>query len=775
MAAAPVETTDEPVETTDEPVRTIDEPVETTDDGASVDDRRTEPGRWRGITNPHVRRALYAMAGTLVLLVFVRFVYEAPAPILLNGAVLGSLYGLIAMGLVLIYRSNRIINFAQGDLGGVSGVLMASLIAGLGWPFLPALVVGLVAGVAVGGLVQFTLIRRFSEAPRLILTVVTILVATLLAAVQLIIPQLFDLETSPQGFPIPFDFFSFRWAPLTFRGSHLLVLITVPVVAVALAYFFRRTRLGVAVRASAESADRSRLLGIPVMRVNLYVWVIAAGLSALAATMRTFIVGAPIGSVLGPTLLFRALAAAVIAKMENLWVAFGAAVAIGVVEEAVFFDAQRTSAVPPVLFGIMLIALVAQSRGTVSRAVDKAQATWSAIREVRPIPTELQNVKSIARTFLGMRALIFGVLLIWPIFLGTGRVNLMSYAVIYGILALSLVVLTGWTGQISLGQWGFAGFGGAVTGAMYAGGWNILVALLVGGLVGSAVAIAVGIPALRIRGLFLAVATFAFTLAAGSFFLNPQEFSWVPASRLPVRPPLLGRWDLETEHTFYYFCLAVLGAVLLMMRSIRSSRTGRAMVAVRENERGVQAFGVSPVRTKLVAFAFSGFVAAIAGGLAVMHQHGRLTVQLGAEANLRLFLVAVVGGLGSAAGVLTSVGLFQAVDFFVPQAEIRLLFNAVGVLLILLVYPSGLGGILYDLRDAFLRRVAKARGIHVPSLVEDSRTEAGAPEEATLEAAAEHGAHADSLDHDDHEDGRPPGDQETGPVPAATNGPGGGQ
>ena len=456
--------------------------------------------------------------------------------------------------------------------------------------------------------------------------------------------------------------------------------------------------------------------------MNLYVWVIAAGLSAVAAVMRTFIVGPPIGSVLGPTLLFRALAAAVIAKMENLWVAFGAAVAIGVVEEAVFFDAQRTSAVAPVLFAIVLIALVAQSRGGVSRAVDKAQSTWSAIREVRPVPSELRGVKAVSRSFLGMKLALGAVLVVWPIFLGTGRVNLMSYGVIYGMLALSLVILTGWTGQISLGQWGFAGFGGAVTGAMYAAGWNVLVALLAGGLVGSAVAIAVGIPALRIKGLFLAVATFAFTLASASFFLNPQEFSWVPSQRLPLRPILLERWDLETEHSFYYFCLVLLGVVLLMMRSIRASRTGRAMVAVRENERGVQAFGVNAVRTKLVAFAFSGFVAAVAGGLAVMHQHGRLSVQLGAEENLRLFLIAVVGGLGSAGGVLTSVALFQIVDFFVPAAEVRLLFNGFGVLIILLVYPSGFGGILYDLRDSLLRRIAKAKGIHVPSLVADSRT-----------------------------------------------------
>jgi branched-chain amino acid transport system permease protein len=147
------------------------------------------------------------------------------------------------------------------------------------------------------------------------------------------------------------------------------------------------------------------------------------------------------------------------------------------------------------------------------------------------------------------------------------------------------------------------------------------------------------------------------------------------------------------------------------------------MLAVRENERGAQAFSVNVIRTKLVAFAMSGFVAALAGGLFALHQHARLTALLGAEENLRLFLVAVVGGLASATGVLASVTLFQFVDFFVPSAEVRFLFNGFGVLLILLVYPSGLGGIIYDVRDGILRRIARAKGIHVPSLVADSSRE----------------------------------------------------
>lgn len=695
--------------------------------------RRRRDGRPAGITDPHVRRGLYAAAGTLVLLVFVRFVFTAPPEILLNGAILGSLSGMVSMGLVLIYRSDRIINFAQGDLGGTAGVLMASIFFGTSVPILVAMVAGIAAGITVGALVQVLLIRRFSEAPRLILTVVTILTSSLLAFVQLIIPQLFDLTFAPQGELFPIQIVEWQFGLLRFRTQHFLVLVLVPILVIGLNVFLRYNRLGRAVRASAESKDRALLLGIPVKQVNLTVWIIAAAFSAVAAVLRTFIIGAPIGSVLGLTLLIPAIAAAVIAKMESLWVAFGASVVIGMITEAVFFDTSRTSAIPPVLFGIVLVALLIQSRGTVSRAEDKGQSSFEALREVRPIPPELKDLPIVRWGLLGMRVPVVLALILWPLILGPGRVFLLSYGVIYAIAALSLVVLTGWTGQISLGQWAFAGFGGAVAAAMHNAGWNPLTAIACAALAGSIVAMIVGIPALRIRGLFLAVATITFTIATGSYFLNPQDFTWIPAGRLPVRPMLFNKFDLETEHTFYYFCLAVLAVVLLSMRSIRGSRMGRVFLAVRENERGAQAFGVNVLRTKLVAFAMSGFLAAVAGALLVLHQHARLTIQLGAEENLRLFLVAVVGGLGSATGVLTSVAVFQVVDFFVPSVEFRLLFNFIGVLVILTVYPSGLGGIIYDIRDGLLRRIARSRGIHVPSLLADSR-EAAHEESALTEA-----------------------------------------
>lgn len=682
----------------------------------------------RALTNPSVRVGLWATAGTIAALIFVKILFPAPNAMLFQGAVLGALSAMIAMGLVLVYRANRIINFAQGDLGAVAGVLSVSLIVGWGWPFWPALFVGLVAGVALGAVVEFVFIRRFAKAPRLILTVATLGLAQILAGLQLVVPTWFGFNTAPQNFPSPLNV-SFTWPPAVFRGAHVLVLIVVPVIAAGLGWFFRRTRVGKAVRASAESADRALLLGIPVKRIGTYVWGIAALLSALAAVLRAPIVGVPIGQTLGPTLMLRALAAAVIGRMESLPVTFAAAVGIGMVEQAVLWHTGRTLFIDPVLFAIIMVALIVQSRGTLSRAVARAQSSFSAIREVRPIPPELAGLPEIRLAQRLIKGAVIGFLVLVPHALSPGRVNLLSLGVLTAMLALSLVVLTGWAGQISLGQWAFAGFGAAICGAMLLNGWNPLVALVAGGVVGAGVSAVIGVPALRIQGLFLAVATLSFALSAGTYFLNPEIFGYVPAQRL-ARPVVLGRWDLESEWTFYYFVLIVLGLVLVSMRSIRTSRTGRVLLAVRENEAAAQAFGVNLVRAKLTAFAYAGFVAALMGGLMLMHQHNMLTSQLAPEQNFRLFTIAVVGGLAAPAGVLVATAAFTAIDFFIKLQWIKLLTTGFGLLFVLMLFPAGLGGIIYDLRDSLLRRFAARRGIHVPSLVADSRVErdAGEPE-----------------------------------------------
>src|SRR2546423_1803085 len=330
-----------------------------------------------------------------------------PFGVILLGLVLGGLYGLTAMGLVLIYRSSRIINFAQVEIGALAATVAQVMVRGWHQSYVLAVIVG----------------------------------------------------------------------------------------------------LAVALWARADSNARAMLRGTRGRRVSLITWVLAAGLSGVASTLAVPILGTDLGVIAGPVVLLPPLTAAVLARMESLPVAALGALGIGVFQQAVFWNYPNSSTVDVGLFAIIVGALLVQRR-RISRVDDAGLGGYVAVREVRPIPAALRNLPEVrwGRTGLLAAVAVFTVLV--PFTLSSGRVILLSYIALYGIIAISLVVLTGWSGQISLGQFAFVGIGAAVTASLLkSAGADFLVAMLVASVAGAAAAVLVGIPALRIQGLFLAVAT----------------------------------------------------------------------------------------------------------------------------------------------------------------------------------------------------------------------------------------------------------------------------
>ena len=691
-----------------------------------------------------LRTAAKTGAGVLALLVFVQVLYPAPGAILFLGVVLGSLSALVAMGLVLIYRANRIVNFAQGDMGAMASVLAASLIVGPKLPFFVAVAIGLLAALATGVIVEVGLIRRFSNAPRLVLTVATIGISQVLAAVQLGLPQLFDFDTAPQP-PVPFDV-EFEWFPVVFRGGHVLILVVVPLVAFGLALFFQRSRVGIAIRAAAESANRAALLGIPVKRINTLVWVLAAGMSGVGVLLRLPIQGVQIGAVLGPSLMLRALAAAVIGRMESLPRTMAAAIGIGVIEQAVLFETGRTLIVDGVLFGIIIVALLLQKQGDTSRSKDAGVETWGATREVRPIPRELMALPVVRAGVIGLSVLFAAFLVFAPLQWSPSQVNLFSVGVVLAMVICSLVLLTGWAGQISLGHMAMLALGAAVSGSLAQQGKDFFLCIGAAAAVCAGVSILIGLPALRIRGPFFAVTTLAFATAMGTYFLNDEFFPWlVPDSSIRVvRPVLFRKFDLESNYTFYYVLLIAFAFSAAMIWRIRNSRTGRALVGNRDNTRAVQSYGVSPTRIQLTAFGLSGLLAGIAGALFMYSQHGFSSGSsiLDPANSIKLFAMGVIGGLSSVPGAIIGAAYLTFVDYssFTREPLSRFFASGVGVLLILLVFPQGLGAVVYNLRDRILRTIARAKGIVVPSLLADVRVEEIADELPEL-GETEHVAH----------------------------------
>jgi branched-chain amino acid transport system permease protein len=671
----------------------------------------------RALPSANARRALTWIL-PLGALAFAVLVWPIPAPlgVVVNGALVGGRVALIALGIALVYKANRVINFAAGDLGQVPASLAVLLVLSLGWNYVLSAVIGLAAAILLGVLVETLIIRRFYHSPRLIVTVATIGVAQVLTAFALFLPNwIGEIDRAPRLDP-PFTV-SWSLPGVIFNASDVLTIIIVPICFIALTLFMRRSTFGTAIRAAAERGDRAAMLGIPVKRLHTVVWVIASVLAYVAMFLRAGTVGLPIGQVLGPSFLLQALAAAVIGKMERLPTIAIAAIGIGIVDQAMTFQpGNRASFNDAVLFLIVLFALLLQRRPAVTRAGDVS--TWQAAREVRPVPKELVRIPEVRYARWGLGVVILAALLTLPAWLSESKINLAAVIVIFGIVGVSLVILTGWAGQVSLGQMAFVGIGAAVGGALTADqGLDIGLALIIGGIVGALIAVVVGFPAIRRGGLTLPVITLAFALLTSSYLLNQEFFHWLPAGRIE-RPDFLGLIDISSETRYYYFCLAALALMYAAARGIRNSRTGRALIAIRENEQAARAYGINATRTTLAAFAVSGFMAAFAGVLFVHHQSGLGIAAFIPYESLNAFSMVVIGGLGSLSGALLGAFYVRGAQYFLP-GEWAQLASGAGLLLVLMILPGGIGAALADVRDGYLRWVARRRNLLVPSLLAD--------------------------------------------------------
>ncbi len=634
-----------------------------------------------------------------------------PVGVVVLGLVLGSLEALTAMGLVLIYRANRIINFAQVELGGLAGVIALLGVIAFHLPYFVAVVGGLVAAVVTGAVIDMVVVKRFDEAPRLILTVATIGLLQILGGLEIGLPSLFKKLKPTSTFHGPLHV-TFGIGPITFHGDDVVAMAVVPVVLAALGWFLYRSDVGIAIRAAADSGERATLLGIPVRRLSTITWMVAGGLSGLGLILAAPIKGPNLGVIGGPSLLLAPLAAAVIARMDRLGTAIAAALGIGVFEQVVFWNYPRSAVVDVALFVVILVALLLQRRGS-ARGDDGDLGRFAAVHEVRPIPVAVAALREVRVARIAVPVIAAAVLLALPWLVNASTTILLTYMVMYGIIAISLVVLAGWSGQISLGQFAFVGVGAAVTGSLLVHqNADLFISLALSAVAGAVAALLVGIPALRIRGLFLAATTLAFAVPVSTFVLNSGYFpSLDPRSVSP--PLLLRRFDLGDIRNLFYFAFVALSGAILLTANLRRSRAGRAIIAVRDNESAAAAHAVDPTRTKLFAFAFSGALAGLAGGIYVIASRGIGFSGFNPILSIEVFTAVVVGGLGSIPGALLGAAYVYAVQNFLGSTG-ELLASGAGLLFLLMVVPGGLGEILYNIRDRLIARLVRRKGIELP-------------------------------------------------------------
>jgi branched-chain amino acid transport system permease protein len=335
----------------------------------------------------------------------------------------------------------------------------------------------------------------------------------------------------------------------------------------------------------------------------------------------------------------------------------------------------------------------------VGRADVSETSSWRLAEEIRPVAAHGIARRRWKAIRIALWVVLVGIALAVPLVLRVDQVIKANAVIAFALACVSLVVLTGWAGQISLGQVAFFAIG-AATSAAVTSRWNVdlTLALLVGAATGAIAALGVGLPALRLQGLYLAVTSLVFAVTVTAWLLNDRFFEWVPSDRIE-RPPLFGKISVDDSARYYFYSLVVLAIVAVVLRRLRASAIGRAIIAVRDNEPAAAAFAIGTVRVKLTAFAISGAVAGIGGALFVHLNQSFDLASYDAGESLDVFVASVVGGLGSLAGAVLGALFLWGVRWFVPANEWRFLASASGVLLVLLLLPGGIVGLLARLRD----------------------------------------------------------------------------
>jgi len=538
---------------------------------------------------------------------------HAPGIVLL-GITVGLQYGLLAVGLVLVYRASRFVNFAHGQMGVVASAILARLALDGHVPYLVALVLSLVAGAVTGAVIERVVVQKLFNASRLALLIATIGVAQLLFAATNTGPL---KENGPKlaakGYPVPFHF-KLTVSGVVVSSSQVVTLIIAPLIAVGLYLFFARTHMGKAIRAASANPESARLAGIDVRRVSLLVWVVAGVLAGLTAILQAPSAPTLDISKLGPSLLLRGLAAALLAGMVDFRLAFGAGVALGVVEQVALynFHGGGVADLSVATFLLVAIALRAGALGRTARRGDDLLASERSRPTLSARLAQVSVARNLGRYGWGALALIGLVAPVLPGLHSQEKAQALILILSFAIVGLSLTLLTGWAGQASLGHFALLGVGAYTAARVDAHHWAIPALLLMAGLVTAVVAVLVGLPALRFRGLFLAATTLAFALVAQSWlFLQ----GWVGeaqtgnASALSARLPWVG--DLRTERALYYVALVVLALVVVRLRSLRASAVARVLEAVRGDVRAAGMPGVPLRSVDLAALRLSGLPAGL--------------------------------------------------------------------------------------------------------------------------------------------------------------------
>lgn len=626
----------------------------------------------------------------------------------------GAIYAVIALGLVLQLRGSNVLNFAFAAMMLISTLVYSTLrstgVLVLPVPGLPVFNLGQagtnawVAGacatatvLVIAILAHYVVFRRIRAAPTISRVGAAVGVMLTLEAVAAI---RFANPVSPPTDILPSGVINVLGANVP--EDRLLLAGIVVILGLAMWAFFKYTTVGLAIRGSAESEQGAAIIGWSPDRLALFTWI---GAGVLAGVMGVMI--APIAAtdvVAYSLLIIPALGVALVARFRSFAICVVAGLCLGMLGSVLTKAASDFTWLPQAGLpdGVALIFILL------------VMVVGGQMLPGRGVPASLRHPIAYAPRNVARRSSVLIVLAFLAILATSGAARFALIDSMIGVvLALSVVIVTGYAGQISLAQFAFAGVAGFTLSKFgYQMGIPFPIAPLLASLCAALLGVLIGLPAVRVRGINLAIVTLACAQAVDTLLFQNLSFDG-GYNGATIRPPRLFGWNLsisaghgQASLSFAILCLVVAAAACIATSNLRRSRTGRRMLAVRANERAAAAVGINVPQVKLLAFGISAFIAGLGGTLLAYEQlGGNLTFDaFGPLASIILLTVVFIGGVSTVAGaIIAGVGSTAGLSYYLLASNIQnyaswqALAGGIGLVIVAVKQPDGIAGFNIEL------------------------------------------------------------------------------
>jgi sulfate-transporting ATPase len=545
----------------------------------------------------------------------------------LLGLGIGATYALASQGLIIIYRGSGVLNFALGAIGMAGAYVWWELTTNQGWAFFPGLIAGVVAAAVIGALVHLLIMRPLRHAAPLVRVIATLGV---LITIQSIAILRYTATSKFVPSDLPTDIVHIH-DTIVISADRLILLGIAVALTAGLWLFYRYTRFGLSTAAVAESERSASALGLSPDTIAALNWALGCGLAGLAAILIVPIV--TLQPAVLTNLVLAATAAALVAGFRSFPIALVAGLVIGIAQTEVTRYVEQTGVGTAVPFLLIVIWLVIRGQALPLRDY--------LLQRLPSIGTGRVNWGGIA---FGAAVTVFLLASTPPIWIDAFTVTLCI-----AVVLLSIVVLTGYTGQLSLAQFAFAGFGAYVAGRLLATTDIPFIVGIIAGIVATIpLGILFGLPAVRTRGINLAIVTLGLGSAVELVLFGNADFTGGFGGTQIGEPVLFGLNINSASHPTRYGLIA-LGCLIvasLVVSNLRRGRSGRRLIAVRTNERAAAALGISVPGAKLYAFAVAAAIAGLGGILLAFRTTSINFAEFSSFNSITMVAYAMIGGIG---------------------------------------------------------------------------------------------------------------------------------